>query len=77
MYGTWKTADNTQGTIPFAFEADFVDAIYKANENKLYLRTTMSIINTYLWIEYTKTTDSKSGGVIKYLNRLANALRGC
>lgn len=28
-------------------------------------------------LEYTKTTDSKSGGVIKYLKRLANALRGC
>ena len=65
LHGIWKTSDGTQGTIPFAFESDFVDAIYRTNGKTLNVRTTMNIVSAYLAIEYTKTTD-KSWGV--YLN---------
>ena len=46
--------------------------------NKIRFNIPTDYKNIYVWIEYTKTTDSKSGGVIKYLKRLANTLkRGC
>ena len=45
--------------------------------NKIRFNIPTDYKNIYVWIEYTKTTD-KSGGVIKYLKRLANTLkRGC
>ena len=46
--------------------------------NKIRFNIPTDYKNIYVWIEYTKTTDSKSGGVIKHLKRLANTLkRGC
>ena len=78
LHGIWKTSDGTQGTIPFAFESDFVDAIYRTNGKTLNVRTTMNIVSAYLAIEYTKTADKSGGGVNKNLKRLANAIkRGC